>query len=168
MTGLDPQADPLADLGPNPPRPAEKKARLIELADFILAARKRRAPLAKIAERLGVSPDYLSQVMTEHHGKAWTNDPTRRSHKAKGKKKAKARTQGTVKLTALTRGESSEHQRDEDTDKTESDSPDELKDKAESQATDTKQNSRTEPESDQPKDSDLNQHAGPRRATMRM
>jgi hypothetical protein len=101
MTGLD----PLADLQPNPPRTAEKKARLIALADSILAARMRRVSLAKIAGRLDVSPDYLSQVMAEHHGAAWTNDTNRRSDEAKGKKKAKARTRGTGKVTAETTGE---------------------------------------------------------------
>jgi hypothetical protein len=70
--------DPLAHLQPKQ-RDAEKKARLIELADSILKARLRGVSLTGIAkgiERLKkrpikVSVDYVNEVMAEYHGDAW-------------------------------------------------------------------------------------------------
>jgi hypothetical protein len=158
MTGLDQLADPLADLQPTPPRTAEKRARLISLADSILAARKRRVSLAKIAERLDVSPDYLSQVMTEHHGEAWVSDTARRSHKGKGRKKAKTRTRvASVATTELTTDLNTEAE-DNGAALAEDDAQVESTDGAEVQS------ATQSPPSDDPN----SKYAGPRRQTIRV
>jgi hypothetical protein len=76
--------DPLAHLQPKS-REAEKKARLLELADSILAARNRGVSLTGIVEGIAklkkrpitVSVDYLNEVMASYHGEAWPKPKTR-------------------------------------------------------------------------------------------
>jgi hypothetical protein len=104
--------DPLAHLQPKS-REAEKKARLLELADSILAARNRGVSLTGIAEGIAklkkkpisVSVDYLNEVMAEHHGEAWPKPkPRTRAPKVPGestgaqddKPKGNAEGSGTV------------------------------------------------------------------------
>jgi hypothetical protein len=82
--------DPLADLQPKA-REAKIKARLLELADSILAARKRGVALTDIVKRLArlkkgrlkVSSDYLNEVMAQYHGEAWPK-PKPRARSADG------------------------------------------------------------------------------------